>query len=320
MQIRAVGYIGIAARNPKEWLAFATGIVGLMPARAVPGESWGMPSDSTAVPTAPASRGSGVAPDGSVYLKMDDRQWRVGVHPSPQNGGLLYLGLEVDGAVEHAACIEELRRAGVAVEMGTAAEAAARAVTGLAKFRDPAGNPLELFHGPTIDYNFRSPIANTQFVAGHLGFGHLIMFIANLRESLDFYTKLLGFQVTDYIRFGPGHSLQFLRCNGRHHSIGLADLGIPSGLHHLMFEVKSSDEVGMALDRANSAGIPITATLGRHRNDRMLSFYMKSPSGIGVEVGCEGLIVDGTWTSNEFCEGDIWGHHGIVEDVQKAPG
>jgi 3,4-dihydroxy-9,10-secoandrosta-1,3,5(10)-triene-9,17-dione 4,5-dioxygenase len=60
-----------------------------------------------------------------------------------------------------------------------------------------------------------------------------------------------------------------------------------------------------------AAGIQITSTLGRHTNDRMLSFYMSSPFGFEVEIGCEGLLVDDSWLPNEFCEGDVWGHKGL---------
>lgn len=317
MEIKAVGYVGVGAPDTEQWLKYGTAVLGMMPARAVPGESWGLPTGPTVVATGPASGGRGIAADGSVYLKMDERQWRVGVHPSKENFGLLYLGLEVAGAAQLAAAVAELRAQGVAVDMGSQADAVARAVTGVARLQDPAGNNLELFHGPTVDYNFHSPIADTRFVAGHLGFGHVILFISDMAGCFDFYTRILGFKQSDYIRFGGRHSLQFLRCNERHHSIALADVGVPGGLHHLMFEVADTDAVGRALDRVQKAGIAVTASLGRHRNDRMFSFYMRSPGGFGVEIGCEGLILDDTWTANEFCEGDIWGHHGIFEDVQK---
>ena len=255
--------------------------------------------------------------NGSAYLKMDDRQWRVGVHPHQENRGLLYLGLEVAGALELAGAVAELRDHGVDVDIGSDADASARAVSGIARFKDPAGNNLELFHGPTVDYNFYSPIPGTTFVADHLGFGHVVLHVGDMAACANFYTSILGFKLSDYIRFGGTRSLQFLRCNERHHSIALADVGISGGLHHLMFEVTAIDSVGKALDRVQKAGITVTASLGRHRNDRMYSFYMRSPFGFGVEVGCEGLLVDDTWRANEFCEGDIWGHHGIFEDVQK---
>ena len=42
-----------------------------------------------------------------------------------------------------------------------------------------------------------------------------------------------------------------------------------------MAEVDSMDEVGRALDRVATQGVKLSATLGRHCNDHMISFYMK---------------------------------------------
>ena len=43
MEIRQLGYVGLQGSDPKAWLDFATRIVGLQPARVLPGETWGMP-------------------------------------------------------------------------------------------------------------------------------------------------------------------------------------------------------------------------------------------------------------------------------------
>lgn len=307
MQIRALGYIGVGAPDPQACLAFATGVLGLMPARACPGEDWGVP----AVPgSGPASGGSGVAADGSVYLKMDDWQWRIGVHPRPGPPGLMYLGLELTGAIELEQALAELAAAGCEARAGTAEEARARAVTAIAYTRDPMGNAIELFYGPVKDRKYASPLG-MEFLAGALGIGHLNLLAAPLAEARDFYTRRLGFRLTDYIRFGPGDSANFFHCNARHHSIGLLKVGELAGVHHLMLEARDVDMVGRCLQRVEDAGITITSTLGRHANDRMLSFYMLSPFGFELEIGCDGMQIDASWTPAEFVEGDIWGHRGL---------
>lgn len=319
MKIKSLGYIGIAAPDPAQWLAFATGIVGAMPARALPGESWGMPADPAN--PGPASGGRGIAADGSAYLKLDDWQWRVAVHPAPSRRGIAYLGLEVHDRRALEQAVAELEKAGAPAELARDADAASRAVTALARTRDPAGNVLELFFGPTMDFNFASPQPGTRFVTGDLGFGHVNLFVADMAANFGFYTAVLGFELSDYIRFGGDASVQFLRCNARHHSIALVDVGGVDGLHHVLFELPDVDTVGRTLDRAMRAGSTITSTLGRHRNDNMLSFYMAGPSGFDVEVGCEGLLVDANWTAREFCEGDVWGHHGLTaEAITEAAG
>ena len=40
-----------------------------------------------------------------------------------------------------------------------------------------------------------------------------------------------------------------------------------------------------SMERAQAAQVPVTATLGRHTNDRMVSFYVRTPAGFEVEFG-----------------------------------
>jgi 3,4-dihydroxy-9,10-secoandrosta-1,3,5(10)-triene-9,17-dione 4,5-dioxygenase len=313
MKIRSLGYIGLGSRNPQAWMRFGTEVLGLMPARGVPGESWDPVSRATA-----ASRRPGIGVDGSVYFKMDERQWRIAIHPRDDDRDLLYLGLEIGGPQELADGIAELRAAGHDVRAGTPDEAFSRAVSGIAFVEDPSGNALELYWGPTTDYQFQSPVDDLKFVTGHLGLGHINLFIGDQTGCIDFYTNLLGFRLSDYIRYGAAASLMFLRCNPRHHSIAMVDLGGGNALQHMLVEMATIDDVGRALDRARRAGIDMVSSLGRHRNDGMLSFYMRSPGGFDMEVGCDGKLLDDTWTPNEFCEGDVWGHDGLAEAVIEA--
>ncbi len=315
MKVKSLGYLGIGASDPLAWLRYGVDILGLMPARANPGEGWGAPqSDVNAV----RRSGDGIAADGSVYLKMDERQWRIGVHPDSSDRGLMYLGFELDGPQEFESAIAELRALQIPVQAGTEADAFARAVTGVARLQDPAGNEIELFYGPITDYLFNSSSPGQQFVAGSLGLGHLNLFVTEQAACFEFYTRVLGFRLTDYICIGPESRLQFLRCNVRHHSIAIMETGGITGLQHMMLEVRNVDDVGRVLDRAMRNDFKITATMGRHRNDGVLSFYMRSPSGFDVEIGCEGLLLDENWTTNAFCEGDVWGHHGLLDAVQQS--
>jgi 3,4-dihydroxy-9,10-secoandrosta-1,3,5(10)-triene-9,17-dione 4,5-dioxygenase len=53
----------------------------------------------------------------------------------------------------------------------------------------------------------------------------------------------------------------------------------------------------------------MSATLGRHVNDLMLSFYMRTPGGFDVEFGCEGRQVDDEkWIARESTAVSLWGH------------
>lgn len=306
MTVKALGYIGLGSKDPGAWLRFGVDMLGMMPARAIPGEGWGAAVDG---------RVPGVARDGTVFLKMDDRQWRIAVHPTDGSRELLYLGLELDDHISLERCAVLLQDEGYAVRHARPEEARSRAVTGLFFCEDPSGNVLEFFYGPTTDYNFASPVPGQRFVAGHLGLGHVNLFLDRQAACFDFYTRLLGFKLSDYIRYGEEAALQFLRCNPRHHSLAMLDFGVGNVLQHLMVEMETIDDVGKALDRAKRLGFPVVSALGRHRNDGTLSFYMRSPGTVDVEIGCEGKILDETWVANEFCEGDVWGHNGLVEAV-----
>lgn len=315
MQIKALGYAGFGAPDPKAWLKYGTDIIGAMPARAVPGESWGIPMDPT---SGPASKGTGVAPDGSVYLKFDERQWRVAIHPSKDNAGVMYIGLELDDVVALEAAVAELKAKGCEAKMGTPEQAHQRAVSGIAYTKDPAGNSVELFYGATEDFKFVSP-QKMKFKMGSWGLGHLNLLVADLQANKDFYIKTLGFKLTDYIVFGPDMSANFYHCNGRHHSIGLTRVGPFNGIHHMMLECESVDDVLRCYERVQDAKIKVTSTLGRHINDNMLSFYMSSPFGFEVEIGFDGVDVSNNWMARQFVEGDIWGHRGLTaENIQES--
>jgi 3,4-dihydroxy-9,10-secoandrosta-1,3,5(10)-triene-9,17-dione 4,5-dioxygenase len=103
--------------------------------------------------------------------------------------------------------------------------------------------------------------------------------------------------------------MRFLGCNARHHSLALAPFPAESGVVHLMTEVASLDDVGRAMDRCARRGAPPSATLGRHANDRMVSFYVRTPGGFDIEYGTDGMLVDeATWVSRETTAISLWGH------------
>lgn len=286
--IRALAYLGLDATNPQAWRTYATQILGLAESAN--------------------SRG------GAARFKSDARQWRIAVSPSARDG-LAFLGFEVSGPADFAAAVSDIRAAGVAVEVDKDALAAERGVAAVAQFQDPDGNRLEIFWGPKEDFGpFQSPVG-TSFGAAP-GFGHVLLRTPAVAPMTDFYETVLGFRVSDLITMPGGKSARFLRCNARHHSIALVDLLPGAGIEHMMLEVDSLDDLGMALDRALESGVEITNSIGRHTNDLMVSFYMRTPGGFQIEYGWGGRLVDeATWSANEFQgRGDLWGHRGTMMD------
>ena len=308
LPLGGLGYVGIQAPDPVAWREFATGVCGLEPALIPPGPRHaGM---AIANPDA-----AGIAADGTAFLKMDRRQWRLAVHPGEP--GLAYLGFEITTDAGFERAMTEIADRGVEIRRGTEAELEARSVGNLAVLSDPAGHRIELFTRPIVDQPLST--SEAKFKTDEFGMGHVVVYVPEIEAALAFYRDVLDFDRTDYMNFGPnGMGIHFLRCTRRHHSIALLQVGPPQGLQHLMFEATSVDGVGLALDRAIAAGVPITSSLGRHRNDKTLSFYMQGPSGFDVEIGWDGILVDDDWVEHEFAGGgDDWGHHGLdAESLQ----
>jgi hypothetical protein len=74
-------------------------------------------------------------------------------------------------------------------------------------------------------------------------------------------------------------------------------------------EAETLDAVGQALDRVAKLGFSISSTLGRHTNDKMVSFYVRTPGGWDLEVGCAGMLVDEDhYSSEEITADSYWGH------------
>jgi 2,3-dihydroxybiphenyl 1,2-dioxygenase len=172
--------------------------------------------------------------------------------------------------------------------------------------RDPSGVPVEL-----VARAPRRPATPGGFVAGDLGLGHVVLGAEDREASRRFYEGL-GFRLSDRVVaeiHGHHADLLFLHCNPRHHTIALGARQ-PKRLHHFMVEARSVDDVGLALDRTLAAGLRVMHTLGRHPNDRMLSFYAMTPSGFQFEYGWGARLVDdATWTPEVHDRISEWGHH-----------
>ncbi len=302
MRVKALGYVVVETTQPEKWNHFLTQVVGAMRAPD--------------------------AADGAALYRIDERPFRFRIQPG-ETDRLVASAFEVSDAVSFAGLAESIRAAGRPVAMASPAEAASRCVTALFRTSDPAGNGLEFFCGESRDtVPFTSQAGVPRFITGDLGMGHAVLSAPNFDETVAFYCDVGGFGKSDMPRFyfmggppeDPGMGFAFLHAGGgRHHILALAEGPVPpSGCVHLMLELPNLIEVGKAHDRMRLAGYPESATLGRHVNDEMTSFYVQTPAGFDLEIGCDGLVIDPeTWVTTQHEQISVWGHVWAWQEAMK---
>ncbi|WP_413467785.1 VOC family protein, partial [Mycobacterium sp. RTGN3] len=247
----------------------------------------------------------------TVMLTNDDRPGRIVVSQGPHNR-LQCAGWELPNAQELAAATAQLQRAGVVVQRGTAEQCRAARVRELVSFTDPAGFTHELFYGQlVVPGSFRPGRAMSGFVTGAQGLGHIVVNVPDLVESLDFYRDVLGFRVSDEVDMF-GHRLIFFHVNPRHHSLAIIETPGMRGMHHLMLQVGEVDDVGFAHDLCADREV-VAYSLGRHTNDRMMSFYLRTPAGFEIEYGWNAVTVDDDdeWVVTYMDASSMWGHRPV---------
>jgi 3,4-dihydroxy-9,10-secoandrosta-1,3,5(10)-triene-9,17-dione 4,5-dioxygenase len=287
--IKSLGYITIQTSDIDRWRTFAFDVLGF-------------------------AQGNGPDPD-ALYLRMDERFARVIVVPGDSDQ-VVHVGWEVRDGAALQRVRESLEHAGVAIKPLSVEEANARRVEDVISFTDPTGTTTEVFFGPALDHSpVVTPFGST-FVTGTQGLGHVVLPTMDPAGAFAFYSEVLGFKPRGAMRlpappeFGPLR-IRFFGVNERHHSLALcpAPHGGAPGVVHIMVEVDSLDAVGRALDRVVQKGFSLSSTLGRHTNDKMVSFYVRAPGGWDVEFGTDGMKVDETYyTAEEITADSYWGH------------
>lgn len=290
-EIRNLGYAVFGVSDLAHWERFAVDMLGLQPGRSEAGRL--------------------------LTLRMDEYEQRIVLEQGSEDD-IRVAGWELDSEGDLNAYVDQLRSHGVMVEACSADHARARRVEKLYSCDDPNGFKHEFYFGPTIatiTRPFHSPVlVGKGFNTGTLGMGHLLPRSIDYKASVDFYQKVLGLKLSDYIReeMAPGVVVDatfFHTRTGRHHSLATAAIPSKKILNHLMIELQSMDDVGLAYDRCVKAGYPMVLELGHHPNDEMFSFYVVTPSGFAIEYGWGGIVIDdASWQVRSYTKLSDWGH------------
>jgi len=302
MGIKALGYVIVETAQPERWDHFLTQVAGVMRAKD--------------------------AADGAMQFRIDQRPFRMRIWHGTKDH-FTAAGYEVTDAAALASLAEAVAAAGRPVEHGSADQAALRGVTAFFATSDPAGNGLEFYHGDSVAVEpFVSPLGIPHFITGDMGMGHAVFQAPNFDETVAFYRDVVGFHETDMPRFyfggggpdDPGMGFAFMHAdNGRHHSVALGEGPVPpSGCVHIMLELPSLLEVGKAHDRMKALGYAESASLGQHYNDETVGFYVQTPGGFDLEIGCDSLVIDpASWEVTKHIGISIWGHEWAWQKAMK---
>jgi biphenyl-2,3-diol 1,2-dioxygenase len=299
MRVSKLAYVGAHASDMESWRKYSTEVLGMEVAR-----------DSS---------------DDLLYLRADTRHHRMSIHPGDAND-IAYIGWEVANHEALETLAAKLDRAGIKVLPATSSELAQRRVLELAHFTCPhTGVRMELTVGNEIVFNpkFNPTRAISGFRTDDLGLGHLVLYVTtDLKKVANFYVDILGFGISDWVVSPEGTPLAvFLHCNARHHSLALIFYPpAPRKVQHVFFETNTLDDIGTTYDLCVERDIAATG-IGRHPNDRSVSFYFRNPSRWFIEYGWDLRTIDPnnlTVESYVIRPGISWGHAGLRQLEDKS--
>lgn len=284
VHVTELGYLGLSVSDPEAWKDYAANIVGL----EIVDEG---------------------EPD-RFYLRMDAWHHRITVHIA-DNDDLAYLGWRVGDREEFDAMAQKLEDAGVPFRIASTEEARERHVLGLMKLKDPGGNPTEIFWGPRVEasrpFHPGRPLFG-RFITGLQGLGHCIVKQTDTEAAYRFYV-LLGLRGSvEYQLDIPGVGVAepiFMHCNERQHTIAFGLGPMEKRINHLLLEYTELDDLGRAHDIVRGREIDVALQLGKHANDKALTFYHATPSGWLCELGWGGVKAP---AQQEYYRSDIFGH------------
>ena len=118
--------------------------------------------------------------------------------------------------------------------------------------------------------------------------GHVVLQVSDLERATEFYTRVLGFKVSDvYPEDMMRGGMVFLRCNTDHHCLALVGQGDAKNsnreLHHLAFAVSTLAEVLRARDRLRVLGAKIDFE-GRRRAGCQIAVEFRDPDNHSLEI------------------------------------
>jgi catechol 2,3-dioxygenase-like lactoylglutathione lyase family enzyme len=178
-----------------------------------------------------------------------------------------YVAYELKPNLKLAQAKEELRARGATISDVEVPQRGAALL-----LNDPDGNRVVLIERQ-LPSDTRPPVMiQTDRVLGFhpKRLGHVNYLTENVKRAHDWYTQVLGFQLTDWI----GDEGLWLHVDSHHHVLAFLQKGF-NHIHHVAFELVDWGEMRVALDHVCKHGRYVTWGPGRHGMAQNLFSYWR---------------------------------------------
>lgn len=149
--------------------------------------------------------------------------------------------------------------------------------------------------------------------------GHLVYEVSNLERAVEFWTTIMGFQISDRNEKG----MVFLRYGSDHHAIGLVELpgrtrapeGTSLQMSHLAMEVADVETLFRCRDYLKERGVTFTFE-GRKGPGGNMGIEFEDPDGYGFELYANMDQIEPGGTSRPASQ---WDRVKTLEDAVERP-
>jgi catechol 2,3-dioxygenase-like lactoylglutathione lyase family enzyme len=144
-------------------------------------------------------------------------------------------------------------------------------------FKDNKGTAIDLF----TEWKYLGSHHQVHGI-GPLKLGHIAFAVPDVKAVADFYAKVMGFRVSDWI----DDWFVFMRCNSDHHTVNFIK-GENTEIHHLAFELKDMSHMQNACEMFATKKVKLLWGPVRHGPGHNVATYHRNPDDHTVELYIE---------------------------------
>jgi catechol 2,3-dioxygenase len=231
--------------------------------------------------------------DGRVYLKgwTEVDKFSVVLREADE-AGMDFMGFKVLSAEVMNTLKAELVEFGCKVEVIRAGEL--NGCGERVRFDSPTGHMFEIYAEKEQPGKWgisnKNPEAWPEELKGMRAqrFDHCLLYGDDLDGTLELFTKVLGFDLSEQLMDGDLRLAQFLTCSMKAHDIAFIRHPEKDKFHHASFHLETWSDVLRAADLISMHDISIDIGPTRHGFTHGQTIYFFDPSGNRSEVFCGG--------------------------------